>query len=603
MLHEIQVIDYDLEEMPYVPASENISKALEFAREAHQGQLRKTGEPFINHLISVVNILESAGLNAQHNENILVAALLHDTVEDNAKISLEGIRRGFGPDVARIVDGVTKVDSVDGDMDTIKKIAESGYLDPSVLVVKLADRLHNMQTLGPYSDDKRRSKAQETMDKYVGIAKDLGLWEIKRQMEDLCFMYLEPVEYKRIKELVDNDRRRTDVLYQEELIAKIQNHLKMNGISAKVLVRYEGYYAMYIKQREAILAKKTSTDRGIQDITDLVSYRINVSNIQDVVMGDYYVSELFGRQLAVHRHNNYIGPNTRPNGYSAIHNTLIDERGAIELALVTDEMENYNNWGIVTLMAKGEIEKNMRVMNCIISPEGKTRLMLKESTGVDYAYRISPQVGLRAVGMLVNSEMRSITEKLKNGDVVEIITDAMVKVPNSAFLDNCAAETKVIIEQQINTARSRELLNKGTVIAAQWLSPRGVLRFEILPVEVQIELVNMFKLASLNDLYRSLAIGAIPKTTLDKFLDDKDITKKALGLTTIRASGPNDRGILIEYIDGIANYRGDIIANESKVEGGNFAFEIVAKGLSRVAELMLRDLLHTDPNIHEYVVV
>lgn len=228
----------------FIPSTPKIAAALELAKQAHEGQLRKTGEPFYYHPIAVAQILQSWGLG--DDEDLIVAALLHDVPEDNENIGLDAVSGAFGPGVARLVDGVTKVDSQTSqnvDRDTHKKVSARSYLEPKIALIKIADRLHNMRTLSGMRPEKQIEKSTETLEIYAKLAQSLGLWSVKKELEDLSFMYLDPERFEQTKLEVDSDPR-LEPNFLAHTSSSLENMLAEKGIKARVAVRVNGYWGL-----------------------------------------------------------------------------------------------------------------------------------------------------------------------------------------------------------------------------------------------------------------------------------------------------------------------------------------------------------------------
>jgi len=250
----------------FSPRTEKIAQALELATKAHAGQTRAAGEPYVTHSIAVAQILEGWGII---DEDFISASLLHDVVED-ASVTLDEIMAVFGADVAELVDGVSKFRSASGktdDRETLKKFFTKTYIDPRVAVLKLADRLHNMRTLAPMPEHKRIAKSRETLDVYTGLAESLGMWEVKIELEDLAFQYVNPHEYQEVKDEVESDTR-LNPAFLGYWTSNLERVLVEEGFIGRVVVRKNGLFSLSEKRRRAALQGK-SLPGSFSEITTL----------------------------------------------------------------------------------------------------------------------------------------------------------------------------------------------------------------------------------------------------------------------------------------------------------------------------------------------
>lgn len=597
MAPEVLGIDYSLEEIQYTPATENIGKALEYARFLHSGQFRKTGEPYVNHVVEVAQILEQWGLNATHNEDIIIAAILHDSIED-CEANPKQIEAKFGERVRQIVEALTKVkpeDNLAHEIETLRKIAKSVETIPEVLLIKLADRLHNMRTLDPFSEDKKKTKAQETMRAYVTLARDLGMWDAMNKLRDLSFQYMDEKAYNQIKNIVDNDPRR-DFDYLARMEEEILAHLSVNHIYARIEIRFNGIYAIYEKFMKGLEEGK-SPERGIVDITDVVSVRVITEKVEEMMLADYYIQKLYEGKLDPDRYDRFILQNVRPNGYSAIHNTVVNEDlGAIEIALVTEEMEEVNRRGVLVDFCKDETINPLYKLKCVIGYNGALMLMPIGFTGIDIAYRLGHCE--YAASLVVNGKRLTLSYMPKSGDVIEVVLNHQAKAPDTDWLNHCSRETAQKIKSQLDSNERRLLVFNGQRIAREWLKEYGVISFEDIPENYLSAILDQFSITTTEELYRKIGLNKYSQNAVQIIFEKLKISKEALGLTTIYLSGSKDGpGILLYYIEYITLSGGNIESSRNNPSGSGFEIKIVASGLNPYFETQLQEMIKEDPDL------
>jgi len=432
--------------------------ALNLAKVAHAPQIRKSGEPYIIHpiLVAAITALVSS------DESMIIAALLHDVVEDTAYV-IEEIEDIFGEDVAHMVEGLTKIEDirevelVSSSSDqrlissarTFRKMLLSSIKDVRVLVVKLCDRLHNMTTLDALPTAKQQRISEETMMVYAPIAHRLGISQLKNRLEDLSFFYIYPEAYKNIESYIENNSQNLQ-LKLNTFVTEIQKLMKENGFAegdVEVFGRVKHYYSMYQKmQRKGI---------GIDEILDLIAIRILVKNDIDCykVLGSLHLNY----RPIISRFKDYI---TLPkeNGYSTIHTTLFNDNGIVEAQIRTFEMHKTAEFGVAAHWRYKDGRQKKPTVNLqwlealqyqsdsveedyqlakgdlfvddisVFSPNGDNYTLPRESVVLDFAYAIHSEVGDKAVSALVNKRKKSLLTTLKNGDIVRIVTDENAKV-------------------------------------------------------------------------------------------------------------------------------------------------------------------------------
>ncbi|HFR3797885.1 TPA: bifunctional (p)ppGpp synthetase/guanosine-3',5'-bis(diphosphate) 3'-pyrophosphohydrolase [Streptococcus suis] len=425
-----------------------VKKALDYATEAHKTQFRKSGEPYILHPIQVAGILAGLKLDAV----TVACGFLHDVVEDT-DITLDQMEAEFGPEVRYIVGGVTKLGKVEYKSHE-EQLAENHRnmliamsQDMRVILVKLADRLHNMRTLKHLRPDKRERISRETMEIYAPLAHRLGISSVKWELEDMSFRYLNEVEFYKITHMMREKRREREALVTE-VVDKLREYTEERHLHGQIYGRPKHIYSIYRKMHD----KKKRFD----ELYDLTAIRCIMDTPSDVYAMLGYIHELWKPMPG--RFKDYIA-SPKANGYQSIHTTVYGPKGPIEFQIRTMEMHQVAEYGVAAHWAykRGGAakasEKELRWINNLIelqegaggdaqtfvdsvkddifteriyvfTPDGAVRELPKDSVPIDFAYEIHTKVGERATGAKVNGRMVPLTTKLKTGDQVEIITSA-----------------------------------------------------------------------------------------------------------------------------------------------------------------------------------
>ncbi len=427
-----------------------LTRAFAFADEAHKGQKRKSGEPFIAHPIEVAIILAGLHMDAE----TITAALLHDTIEDT-DVSREDVVEQFGEDVANLVEGVTKITQIevstlsDEQAATIRKMLVAMNKDIRVIVIKLADRLHNMRTLGSLKEDRRIYKSRETLEIYAPIAHRLGINSIKWELEDLSFFYLEPQKYKQVANMITGSRSERE-MYLKQVIDVLKAEMEKVGIDAQVMGRPKHLYSIY--------QKMTKKDKDFSEIYDLIAVRLIVASVRDCYTALGAVHTIWHPMPG--RFKDYIAM-PKYNMYQSLHTTVIGPAGhPLEVQIRTEEMHQQSEFGVAAhwLYKEGartgkgsaafeeqlawlrqmvdwsdetqdsrEFLKEVKVdldeqEVYVFTPKGEAKSLRKGSTPVDFAYAIHTEVGNHCVGAKVNGRIVPLTYELQMGDRVEILT-------------------------------------------------------------------------------------------------------------------------------------------------------------------------------------
>ena len=438
-----------------------VQKALVYAVDCHNGQFRQSGEPYIIHPIQVAGILAKLKLDAV----TVACGFLHDVVEDT-DATLDDLEREFGHDVRVIVDGVTKLGKVkyksheEQLAENHRKMLMAMSQDIRVILVKLADRLHNMRTLKHLRKDKQERISRETMEIYAPLAHRLGISSVKWELEDLSFRYLNEVEFYKISHMMKEKRREREELV-EEVVHKIETYAGERHLHGKIYGRPKHIYSIYRKMQD----KKKRFD----EIYDLIAIRCILDTPSDVYAMLGYIHELWKPMPG--RFKDYIA-NRKANGYQSIHTTVYGPKGPIEFQIRTKEMHEVAEYGVAAHWAykkgiKGQVNSKESAIGMnwikemmelqdqsgdakefvenvkedilaeeiyVFTPDGTVRSLPKDSGPIDFAYEIHTKVGEKAIGAKVNGRMVPLNTKLRTGDQVEIITNANSFGPSRDWL-------------------------------------------------------------------------------------------------------------------------------------------------------------------------
>jgi GTP pyrophosphokinase len=470
-----------------------VERAYVYSARVHAGQVRLSGEPYLMHPIEVANILADMRLDVVS----VAAGLLHDVLEDT-RAEPEDLREFFGPEVLNIVSGVTKLSNMptsstqERQAENIRKMFLAMADDIRVILIKLADRLHNMRTLRFHSPERRRAIAQETLDIYVSIAARLGIYWIKTELEENAFKYINPDEYARIENLVAKSRAE-----REQYIGTVRDTLRTKmaaaGLKAEVLGRSKNYFSIHSKMQAQGLT--------FEQIYDLIAFRIILDTVSQCYEALGLIHSLW--KPIDHKFKDYIG-RPKPNMYQSLHTTVIGPVGErIEIQIRTWEMDRVAKSGIAahwsykeghriddnvskkfawiqdlvenqeSFRDPGEFLENVRIdlfpdEVYVFTPKGDIRALPKGATPVDFAYLIHTEVGQKCVGAKVNGQMVSLPYQLRTGDIVEIVT-AKNHTPSKdwlKFVKTIKARSKIrqwikAQEKERSISLGREMLEKA----------------------------------------------------------------------------------------------------------------------------------------------
>jgi len=530
----------------YAPKADidRINRAYVFAAHAHAGQMRISGDPYISHPLAVADILASLGMD----ESTIITGLLHDTVEDTS-VTLENIERHFGADIARLVDGMTKIGQIhfnskeQKQAENFRKMILATAQDLRVLIVKLADRLHNMRTLGFMREEKRRLIGEETLQIYAPLAHRLGMHWVKQEMEDLVFSYLETDAYQA---LLAKMQGRLEGLNQtrERLENIIQQALSRQGVNARVQGRMKHLYSIHEKmQRKHI---------DFTEIFDLVAFRIIVDDLSTCYQALGVVHSLY--RPVPGRFKDYIAL-PKPNGYQSLHTAVIGpENFRIEVQIRTEEMHNYAEDGVAAHWAykeggtagnkedfkwlkqltemlqetdnPGEFLENVRLdlfvqEVYVFSRDGDIFPLPRGARPLDFAYAVHTEVGHHCIGVRINGEVRDFSTRLRNGDQVEIMTSPD-QSPSQQWL------------QYVKTPRAKQAIRQWFKRQEREISARlgeKVLRESVGVKDVGKSVLKKLECADLDDLKARLGRGEIAiHKLLEAMQQDSILPLKLMGL-------------------------------------------------------------------------
>jgi guanosine-3',5'-bis(diphosphate) 3'-pyrophosphohydrolase len=518
-----------------------IVRAYQVANEVHEGQMRLSGDPFITHPLAVAEILADMGMDP----TTIVGALLHDAVEDT-DASLDDLRESFGDEVAEIIDGLTKIakfsfrSSEAAQAENYRKMMVAMARDVRVIIIKLADRLHNMRTLDPFPEEKRENKARETIEVYVPLASRLGMFQVRTELEDLGFRYLYPKRYDEIVELTNRRQRDRDE-YLQEVVAHIREHLDQAKIHAEVSGRAKNFFSIYQKMVE----------RGVQfdEIFDLVGVRIVVDDLRDCYASLGVIHALW--KPLPGRFKDYIAM-PKFNMYQSLHTTVMGPGGkALEIQIRTRAMHESAEYGIAAhwkykespggkrpptdsdVPWLGEIVETFReardpreFMESLrldlfhdevfcFTPKGHVISLPRGACPIDFAYAIHTEVGHRTVGARVNGNLVPLDTRIESGDVVEVLTtraqDARPKEDWLAIVKTSRARSR--IRHWLTAHRREEAREEGRDLFIKTLRREKIAQSELTET-VWREIYSELRQSGEETLYEALGEGRLPTADL-----------------------------------------------------------------------------------------
>ncbi len=561
-----------------------VRDALEFAMESHAGQLRKSGDPVITHPLHAAATVASLQMDA----GAVAGALLHDVQED-CDVTNEQISERFGPEVALLVEGVTKLGQISGQAaeaktgeehiqaENLRKMFLAMAQDLRVVIIKLADRLHNMRTLWALDADDQRRIAKETIEIYAPLAARLGIWEIKWQLEDLAFRYLQPEHYKFVADLIDA-KRDVREKYVAEVTDVLREEIEKQGITAEVQGRAKHIYSIHRK-----IEKYAAEGKSVDEIYDLLAVRILVDTVTDCYTALGVVHGMW--RPIPGAFDDYIA-NPKESMYQALHTTVMALNAQpLEVQIRTHDMHRMAEYGIAAHWrykegARRDVRYEERLawlrqlmdwhreisqaeelveavktdifqdQVFVFTPKGEIKDLPTGSTPLDFAYRIHTDLGHRCIGGKVNGRLVSLNYQLKNGDVIEILTSKSSKGPsrdwmnlNLGYIRTTHAREKIRawfkrLERAENIVRGREMVEKELQRLGAGMS------------EVEDQIQKLFKVEDLDDLFLRVGYGDISTqhiaTKLASVLQEQEVIEtveapaKATYTTSIRVLGTGD---------------------------------------------------------------
>lgn len=554
-----------------------IEKAYNLANSKHQGQFRKSGEAYIIHPLNVAAILTE--INADYET--LCAALLHDTIED-ADVTPQELEKEFGHTVKVLVDGVTKINKLDlggekeAEIATQRKILVGMTEDVRVIILKLADRLHNLRTLWALAEHRQKYNAKETLDILVPIAHRLGMYKIKGELEDLSLRYYKPEIYFAIVERLNQTKQERDKII-EEMLENVSNLLKENGIKHEIKGRAKSIYSIY---------KKMDKGKSFNNIYDLNALRVFVNTKEECYQALGIVHSKY--KPMPKRFKDYIAM-PKSNGYQSLHTTVFGNNGYLfEIQFRTYEMDEIAENGIAShwsykegakaskdftdqklqffksiMELQEEDDKNFvdsvkqEFENTIyvFTPNGNVIELPAGATPIDFAYKVHTDIGNTMVGALVNNNIVPLTHELKTNDIVKINTSKKA-TPRREWLNivkTTQARTK--IKNYFNKIDKDEFLKKGEEILKDELKRKKIPVTDFITEENISKILNNYKLSTIDELYINIGAGKLLTGAIINLIIKKEVSKEELVLDKIQnreIKAQNIKSdIIVEGIDDI----------------------------------------------------
>ena len=543
----------------YHPAKDfdMLEKAYNLAREAHKDQKRKSGEPYIIHPLKVAYILAELELDMES----IVAGILHDTIEDTP-YTYEDISRIFSEEIAVLVDGVTKLGKLS--YSTKEEIQAENYRkmflamakDIRVILIKLADRLHNMRTLNYMTPEKQREKAQETMDIYAPLAHRLGISKIKSEMEDLCFKYLNPEAYFDLAAKIEKKRIERET-FVADIVKEVREKMEEAGIKGKIEGRSKHFFSIY--------KKMVNQNKTLDQIYDLFAVRAIVDSVRDCYAVLGIVHTMYKPMPG--RFKDYIAM-PKPNMYQSLHNTLIGPSGEpFEIQIRTWEMHRTSEYGIAAhwkykegksgekgtkkeeaklawlrqiLEWQKDMSDNKEYLDTIkldlniftdqvyaFTPQGEVIQLPKGSTPIDFAYMIHSAVGNKMVGARVNNRMVTIDYKIQNGDIVEIMTSQNSKGPSRDWLTLVkSSQARTKIKQWFKKEEKEENIIRGRELILADMKKKGLQPSDLLRPEWQELVINKYDFKDWNAVLAAIGYGGLKEGQVVNRLKEEYLKEK-----------------------------------------------------------------------------
>ena len=538
-----------------------VKKAYDLAFEAHKEQKRESGEPYIIHPISVAMILADMGMDT----NTIVAGLLHDVIEDT-DYTYEDISNIFNVEVANLVDGVTKLGKIkykskeEQQADNVRKMLLAMAKDIRVIIIKLADRLHNMRTLKYMKPEKQKKKAQETLDIFAPLAHRLGISKIKWELEDLCLRYIHPEEYYDLVNMIAEKRVEREK-FISRIIEEIKENLDKANIDSDIEGRPKHFYSIY--------RKMVNKHKSIEQIFDLTAIRILVNTVKDCYAVLGIVHTIY--KPIPGRFKDYIAM-PKPNMYQSLHTTVIGSEGkTFEIQIRTFEMHRTAEYGIAAHWkyksgVTGTDSKDMTFENkltwlrdilewqkeavdatefmegfkldlfsdeiFVFTPKGVVINLPAGATPIDFAYKIHTDIGNKCVGAKVNGKIVTLDYKLKTGEIVEILTSSSSRGPNIDWLNIANSnQARSKIKQWLRKARREENLERGKEMLEKECKKQSLLFSDLCKGPLYDKLLKRYHLNNVEEIYVAVGEGELLSSTVISKLKEnvvKQVTEEEL---------------------------------------------------------------------------
>ena len=514
---------------------ELINKAVEYARNKHADQKRKDGSPYIIHPLAVAEVVVEMGLDM----DAILGALLHDCIEDT-DASHEEIAHLFGENVAELVEGVTKLTRANfssteqEQMENLRKMFMAMSKDIRVVLIKIADRLHNMRTMQYQTPAKQISKCRETMDIYAPLAHRLGMQKIKWELEDIALRYLDPADYNNIMDYLSAHKEQ-DEAFMHTIQDKIQERLTRVGIQNTAYGRIKHVYSIYRKMQ--------TQGKAIDELYDIYAFRVIVDSIPDCYNVLGHIHDLFN--LVPGRFKDYIST-PKPNMYQSLHTTVIGSQGIpFEVQIRTWEMHETAEYGIAAhwkykqgtgagnekdfewvrrlLESQQDADAEEYVQSLkidmfddevfVFTPKGRIVSLPAGSTPIDFAYAIHSGVGNAMIGAKVNNRISNIDATLKNGDIVEILTSKSAKGPSRDWLSICQSnQARTKIKQWFKKEKREENVMHGRSSFESQMKQAGLPLSITIDPEISRQLLKKLSFDSWEDMYAAIGYGGLTAT-------------------------------------------------------------------------------------------
>ena len=543
-----------------------IRRAYDFAKSKHGEQLRRSGEPYIIHPVQVAYILSTLGLD----ESTICAALLHDVIEDT-DVTLQDLSKEFSPEIAEMVDGVTKLtqlnyqhDKIEVQAENLRKMFLAMAKDIRVILIKLADRLHNMRTMQYQSPAKQVEKSRETMDIYAPIAHRLGISKIKVELDDLSMKYLMPDTYNDLVKQVDINRPGREA-FIKSIIKEVGMHISNAGIEAEIDGRVKHFFSIY--------RKMVNQNKTLDQIYDIFAVRIKVDTVKDCYAALGVIHEMY--KPIPGRFKDYIAM-PKPNMYQSLHTTLIASNGQpFEVQIRTYEMHRIAEYGIAAhwkykegktgetnkseeaklswlrqiLEWQRDMSDNKEFLSSIkndlnlfsdsvycFTPTGDVKTLPAGSNPIDFAYSIHSAVGNKMVGARVNGKLVNIDYEIKNGDRIEIITSQNSKGPSRDWLSMVkSTQARNKINQWFKQELKEDNIIKGKELISNYCKGKGIVLSEINKPEFVEKALRKYGYKDWDSIMAAVGHGALKEGQIVNKLNEEYLKTKKSEITDKQA--------------------------------------------------------------------